>query len=229
MIVAIDGPAGAGKSSVAQAVAARLHLQYIDTGAIYRTLALLARERDIDWQDGDALADLAARLHLRFSIQHNVNTVTAHLDGHDRDVTDAIRAPDISLGASTVAAHPPVRAALLELQRRLGHGAPSLLEGRDIGTVVFPDAQVKIYLTASPETRAQRRHDQLCEKAADPAAIPTVATIAAEIRDRDARDASRPVAPLRPAHDATQVDTTGVPFEEVVDHLVALVQRLTPP
>lgn len=223
MIVAIDGPAGAGKSSVAQAVAARRNLQYIDTGAIYRTLALLAAERGVAWDDGDALADLAARLHLRFAIVAGVNTVTATLDDASREVTDAIRTPEISRAASTVAAHPPVRAALLELQRRLGRAADSLLEGRDIGTVVFPDADVKIYLTASPEARAQRRHDQLLEKAADPADVPSVHDIAADIRERDERDANRPVAPLRPAADATSVDTTGLPFEEVVARLLALI------
>ncbi len=223
MIVAIDGPAGAGKSSVAQAVAARRNLQYIDTGAIYRTLALLAAERGVAWDDGDALAALAARLHLRFAIVAGVNTVTATLDDTAREVTDAIRTPEISRAASTVAAHPPVRAALLDLQRRLGRAADSLLEGRDIGTVVFPDADIKIYLTASPEARAQRRHDQLMEKAPDPAAVPSVADIAADIRERDERDANRPVAPLRPAADATSVDTTGLPFEEVVARLLALI------
>jgi len=226
MIVAIDGPAGAGKSSVAQEVASRLGLQYIDTGAIYRAVAWFADDAGVSFDDGPAVAALADALTIRFTMRGGVNTIVAHLaEGPTHDLTDAIRTPHMSRGSSRVSAHPEVRDALLELQRRLGRATDSLLEGRDIGTVVFPAAEVKVYLTASPDVRAARRRDQMLERGG---AAPPLEEIAAEIRERDHRDSSRPVAPLRPAPDATVIDTSTLSFEEAVEAIVALARRGAP-
>lgn len=224
MIVALDGPAGAGKSSVAQAVARRLGFQYVDTGAIYRTLTLLAKDAGKGFDDAPALAAIAAGLRLEFRMTESVNQVWVSADGGAlRDVTTLIRSVDISRGTSQISALPDVRAALLDLQRRLGSAADCVLEGRDIGTVVFPDAKVKVFLTASPEERAQRRWKQWHDAAADPSSVPSVETIAAEIRDRDDRDSNRAIAPLKPASDAIDLDTTGLTFDEVVAAVVAIV------
>ncbi|MBH25369.1 MAG: cytidylate kinase [Myxococcales bacterium] len=225
MIVAIDGPAGAGKSSVAQAVAERLSLQYVNTGAIYRTLAYMAKEEGVPWEEPARLAALAARLTIRFVMRDGVNTVHVSLDGGEpREVTGVIRAPEISRATSRISAFPEVRAALLELQRQLGRASDSLLEGRDIGTVVFPDADVKLYLTASSRERAGRRRAQQLEAASDPSTVPSLESIAQEIEERDERDANRAVAPLRAAADAVSIDTTGVEFDEVVEQVLSAIR-----
>jgi cytidylate kinase len=225
MIVAIDGPAGAGKSSVSQEVARRLGFQLLDTGAIYRSVALMAKRAGVDEADGEAVAGIAARLRVRFEMRGTLNTVHAALDEDAfEEVTAQIRTPEVSQSASRTSAHPPVRAALLELQRRIGRAQPSVVEGRDIGTVVFPDAEVKVFLTASPLARAERRRAQLLASASDPASVPSLESIAAEIAERDERDQNRPVAPLRPAPDAVWVDSTGVSPDEVTAQIVALAQ-----
>lgn len=228
MIVAIDGPAGAGKSSVAQAVAERLGFQYIDTGAIYRTVAYMAHRGGIDWGAEDALGALASGLEMRFEVRDGVNTVSVERDGAWDEITGPIRTPEMGQGASRVAAHPKVRAALLDLQRRLGQARDSVLEGRDIGTVVFPQADIKLFLTASADARAKRRRDQLVERAADPTTVPSLEEITAEIKERDIRDSTRAVAPLKPADDAVMVDTTGMEFEAVVAHVLAQVNARRP-
>lgn len=218
MIVAIDGPAGAGKSSVALAVARRLGLQYVDTGAIYRAVTLEARRRGLSWTDGPGIAALAAKMTLRFSLDGEVNRVLVTIgDEPEDDVTGEIRSLEISQGTSQVSAMGEVRAALMDLQRRLGRQSDCVLEGRDIGTVVFPDAEVKIFLTASVEERARRRWKQWVERADGTETVPSVDAIAAQIRERDARDSGRAVAPLRAADDATTFDTTTLPFDEAVD------------
>ena len=159
MILAIDGPAGAGKSTVSRDVARRLGFQLLDTGAIYRSVAWLARRQSVSWDDGPALARIALQLQIRFEMRGEVNTVFLTLpDEGELEVTAQVRAPEIGQGASQVSAHPEVRGSLLELQRRLGRARDSVVEGRDIGTVVFPKAEVKVYLTASVEERARRRH-----------------------------------------------------------------------
>ncbi len=221
IIVALDGPAGAGKSTVARLVAERAGLALVDTGAIYRTVALLAERRGTSTDDGETLGGLAATLpaHLHFEVKAGVNNV--YLD--DEDISHAIRTPAVSAGASAVALHPAVRSALLELQRSLGRrGAGSVLEGRDIGTVVFPDADVKAFVTASPEERARRRLAELSAKGDGS----TYETVLAEIVARDAQDANRAVAPLKPAHDAVIVDTTGKSLDEVTDEIMALVRAV---
>lgn len=210
-VIAIDGPAGAGKSTVARALAARLGLFLLDTGAIYRTVALAASRANIPFSDGKRLGELAAGLQIRFDPEGRV-----WLFGED--VSTAIRTPEMSQGASTVSAHPEVRAALLELQRRLARTGGCVVEGRDIGTVVLPDAQVKIFLTASLEVRARRRYDELTARGV---AVDLGATLR-ELAERDHRDSTREVAPLKAAADAVPVDTSGLTQVEVVDELERL-------
>jgi cytidylate kinase len=207
-IVAIDGPAGAGKSTVARQLARLLGFAMIDTGAIYRSVALAARRTGVAWDDDEGLRSLLDKgLGLVFREDRVI------LRGHD--VTEAIRTPEISRGASVVSARPVVRDKLLELQRELGRSAArgAVLEGRDIGTVVFPDAQVKFFLTASDEARAQRRFSELSEKGL----AVNLPDVLADQRSRDKDDTERSIAPLRAASDAIRVDTTGIDLDAVVE------------
>ena len=204
-VVAIDGPAGAGKSTVARAVAAALGWTYLDSGAMYRTVALAALG-----DPGAKPAELARRADIGLGER-------VLLDG--RDVTEAIRAPEVSEAASRVAADPDVRAALVAKQRALLSQGDWVAEGRDIGTVVAPQAEVKVYLTASPEERARRRAGEL---GADPQ------TVLAEQALRDRRDEDREHSPLRPADGAEVLDTTGMTQAQVVEHVAALARRAGP-
>lgn len=212
-IVAIDGPAGAGKSTIAKLAAERLGLMRVDTGAIYRAVALVATERGLS--DEEEIAAAARAIDLLFDGGRVLIGA--------RDVSSAIRTQEISQSASRVSALPAVRAALLELQRRLGraHAKGAVLEGRDIGTVVFPDAEVKVFLTASPEERARRRVKDL-EASGQPA---DYAEVLASIRERDERDSSRAVAPLKPAADAVPLDTTALSLEEVLEAITRIVRE----
>jgi CMP/dCMP kinase len=217
LVVAIDGPAGAGKSTVSRLLAKRLGYDLLDTGAIYRTLALLARQGGVSWQDGPAVAALAAHLDLRFRLEGELNRVFVQ----NADVSAEIRTPEISDGASRVSALPEVRAALLDLQRRLGAAGGVVAEGRDVGTVVFPAAEAKFFLTASAEERARRRTAEL--RAAGRAADEK--TVLAEMVERDQRDSTRAAAPLRKADDAIEVDTSGMGPVEVVEAMLAMVHQ----
>ena len=220
-IVAIDGPAGAGKSTASRAVAARPGFAMVDTGAIYRTVALAATRAGVALDDDASLAALLPTLDIRFAPAAVAGAGQRVLLGDD-DVSEEIRTPPMSLGASKVSARPVVRAGLLDLQRRLAlapGNAGAVLEGRDIGTVVFPDADAKFFLTASAEERARRRHAELRGRG-DASSLEEV--LADQLR-RDRDDAERAVAPLRPADDAVVVDTGGLALEAVVERLVAAV------
>jgi CMP/dCMP kinase len=215
-VVAIDGPAGAGKSTAAKGLAARLGFAFLDTGAIYRALALVARRQGVDWSDGAALAVLAESLPLVFAPEGDVNRVLVE----GQDVTREIRAPEMSDGASRVSAHPPVRAALLALQRRLAAAGSLVAEGRDMGTVVFPDARAKFFLTASARERARRRTVELAAagRPADPDAV------LKEMLARDERDSTRAASPLRRAEDALEIDTEALTAAEVVEKMAGVVR-----
>jgi cytidylate kinase len=219
-IVAIDGPAGAGKSTAAKRLAGRLGYAFLDTGAIYRTLALVGRRRGIDWDDASGLATLAEQLSIVFAPQSEGEMNRILADGED--VTHGIRAPDISDGASRVSAHPPVRAALLGLQRRLAAAGDLVAEGRDMGTVVFPDAPAKFFLTASPAERARRRAQEL---AASGRPVDLNAVLQ-EMLARDQRDTTREVSPLRCAADAILIDSESLNAEEVVDRMVGHIEAI---
>lgn len=221
-IVAIDGPAGAGKSTAARVTAARLGFALVDTGAIYRTVALAATRRGIALDDDARLAELLPTLEIRFAPPASPGDAQHVLLGSE-DVSAEIRTPPMSLGASKVSGRPVVRAGLLDLQRRLAL-APgnrgAVLEGRDIGTVVFPDADAKIFLTASVDVRARRRHAELSGRG-DPS---TLEEVRADQVKRDRDDSQRAVAPLRPAGDAVLLDTSGLSLSEVADAVVHEVE-----
>jgi cytidylate kinase len=217
MIVTIDGPAGAGKSTVARRLARRLDYRLLDTGAIYRAVALGALRAGVALDDEPRLAAIARDLEIDFRFEGDTNPVLVA----GEDVSAAIRTPEASQGASKVSAWPAVRAALLELQRRLGGSGGVVVEGRDTGTVVFPDAGAKFFLTASDEERARRRMDEL---AAGGKATP-LTEVLREIRERDARDAGRDVAPMKAAADAVLVDSSTMTLDEVVSDLERVVRE----
>ncbi|HXU71503.1 MAG TPA: (d)CMP kinase [Polyangia bacterium] len=212
-VIAIDGPAGAGKSTAARALARRLGFFLLDTGAIYRTVALAASRHGVAFSDGDKLGAIAEGLAIRFDEEGRVFL-------GDEDVSKAIRTPEMSQGASTVSAHPPVRQALLGLQRKLAARGRCVVEGRDIGTVVLPWAPLKIFLTASPAVRAQRRYDELVTKGQT---VDLAATLQ-EILIRDERDSNRATAPLKQAEDAVLLDTSELAEASVVDRMEALAR-----
>ncbi|HVY95507.1 MAG TPA: (d)CMP kinase [Solirubrobacterales bacterium] len=208
MVIGIDGPAGAGKSSVARGVAATLGLTYLDSGAMYRSVALAALEQGLDLDDGEALGGLARPLEIDFEGEKVL------LGG--RDVSAAIRAPEVAAAASRVSVHPAVREALVARQRALIGAGRYVAEGRDIGTVVSPDSPLKVFLTASDEERARRRAAQSGE--------PYEAVLAAQ-RERDARDREREHGALRAAPDAVELDTTGLTEDEVVARIVSMARK----
>jgi len=208
MVIAIDGPAGAGKSTVARALAERLGFTYLDSGAMYRCVALAALERGVDPDDGQATGELARLLSI------DLDGERVALDG--LDVSLAIREPRVTEAASRVSVHPAVREAMVAEQRRLISAGRYVAEGRDIGTVVSPEAPLKVFLTASPEERARRRAEQIGE---DPA------TVLAAQRQRDVRDETREHSALRAADDAVEIDTTGLSRDQTVEKIGALAHE----
>lgn len=216
LVVAIDGPAGAGKSTVSYALATRLGYVRIDTGALYRAVALTADARGVAWDDARGLEAVARSVALEF---RRVGDAT-HLfvDGIDREKD--LRTPHISQGASKVSAIPEVRDALMGVQQRMGEAGGVVMEGRDIGTVVFPDADVKFFLTASDEERAKRRLKELLAKGT----TTTLDEVLSEMRERDHRDSMRATAPLKQARDAILVDSTAMTLEGVVARMEAEVR-----
>lgn len=213
MKVAIDGPAGAGKSTVARAIAQDRGFVYLDTGAMYRCVALLALESGIDLSDGPSLGELAESLELAFAPSADGGQRVL-VDG--RDVTGDIRTPRVDEAVSTVSSVPAVRASMVALQRKLAGKADVVAEGRDIGTVVFPDAEVKVFLTADAHARAHRRSVQNAERFADPVDRPCEEDIYRRIVERDRADSTRATAPLAAAPDAVHIDSSGLGVDEVV-------------
>jgi cytidylate kinase len=218
MIVAIDGPAGSGKSTVAREVARRLGFTYLDSGALYRTLALLALEGGLDIGDGPALGRFAGETRIDIGGADD-GSLRVLVDG--RDLTQAIRSPAVTSASSQVAAHPEVRRALLEKQRSIIRSGDHVVEGRDIGTVVAPDAAVKVFLDATPDERVRRRVAEF-ERRGDRAQTNDVR---AAIAERDTRDTTRAAAPLKPASDAVAIDTTSLSPGEAVERVLDLVER----
>jgi cytidylate kinase len=221
-VITIDGPSGSGKGTISQLVAQKLKFNFLDSGALYRLTALAARKRNIDWDDEDRVAKVAEELQVQFETGGEKTVIL--LDGDD--ATDAIRREEMSLGSSKVAAHPKVRAALLNLQKSFQQAPGLVADGRDMGTTVFPDASVKIFLTASAEERAQRRYKQLMEKGESV----SLRALLTDIQARDERDSQRAVSPLKPADDALILDSTTLSIVEVLDRVLdyAAQKGITP-
>lgn len=209
-VIAIDGPSASGKGTVAQRVAEKLGYHYLDSGALYRIVALAGLNAGIAWQDESALAALAAKLDIRFE------GGKIFLDGND--VSEAVRSEQVSRGASEVAVHPQVRSALFDLQRSFRKAPGLVADGRDMGSVVFPEAETKVFLTASAEVRAERRYKQLIAKGIDA----NLAEILQDLQSRDARDRQRSVAPLQQCADATLLDTDPLTIEQAVQTVLDL-------
>ena len=214
LVIAIDGPSGAGKSTVARMLARRLGYTYIDTGAMYRAIGWKAKQEGVDPSDDDALQRLCSRTDV--TIKHDPSVQRVLVNGID--VTGEIRTPEMGMMASAVSRSPAVRARLLTLQRDLGASGGVVMDGRDIGTVVFPGAEVKFYLDASAEERGRRRWQELKEKGMDV----DQAVITAEIRVRDLQDSSRDIAPLKRAADACYVDSSSMTIDEVVASMLSV-------
>jgi cytidylate kinase len=220
-VVAIDGPAGAGKSTVSRRVAQALGYTLLDTGALYRCVALRATREGAT--EEAAIGAVAANLAAEDAIQFRSTPEGPQLVlMNGEDVSQAIRTPEMSQGASKVSAIPAVRAALLDMQRAVGRNGGVVVEGRDIGSVVFPDAEAKFFLTASVEARAKRRHLELQQGAA----APSLESVMREVEERDRRDSNRPVAPLVQVADAALVDSSALSIDQVVDSIVERVRRV---
>jgi len=214
-IVTIDGPSGSGKGTISRAVAVRVGWHLLDSGALYRLVALAGLKQSVKSDDVDAHARIAGSMDVRFDVAPDGDELVI-LSGEE--VTRQIRSEEAGQGASRVAAWPPVRNALLDRQRAFAKAPGLVADGRDMGTIVFPEADLKIFLTASPEERARRRYKQLKDKGSD-VSLPALSR---EITERDLRDSTRAVAPLKPAPDAEVIDSTSLTIEQVIDRVIAL-------
>lgn len=216
IIVAIDGPAGAGKSTIAKIVAAKLEFSYIDTGAMYRAIALKALEEGII-EDKDAIEKLAERIDITFKADGNLNRVYA--DG--QEITELIRTPEVSNQASFVSSLGGVRAAMLVKQRELGNRGNAVMDGRDVGTCIFPDASIKVFLTATSMERARRRYIELVAKGSKI----DIYELKAEIDARDKADSERAIAPLKKADDAVEIDSTKLSIQQTAEMIIEMAKR----
>lgn len=217
LIITIDGPAGAGKTTTSRILARHLNYQYVDTGALYRGVAFEARRESIDPNDNVGLKNLCGKLALKF-IQ---NDQGVRLISNASDITDQIRTPEISMLASAVSANPEVRRYLLDVQREMGKKKRAVFEGRDMGTVVFPGADVKFFLHASLQARARRRFTELGS-----ASSQQIEEVEKDMRRRDKNDSSRQIAPLKPAEDAIIIDSTEIPVDEVVELMLSHIRNI---
>lgn len=218
LTIALDGPSGAGKSTIAKAVAEKLGLLYLDTGAMYRTCGLACLRAGLTMKDREEIIALVGRIEIDIRFVEGEQHI--YLDGED--VSEAIRSPEISIWASDVSAIPEVRVRMTEMQREIASRQPLIMDGRDIGTYVLPDADVKIFLTAKPEVRAERRFEQL--EAKHPGEV-TYAEVLRDIMYRDKQDSGREFAPLKQAEDAIVLDTSDQTVEETVAQVLAIVKR----
>lgn len=218
LLITIDGPSGAGKTTVSRRLADRLGYRYIDTGALYRGVALAAISSGLNPDDDDGLEKLCNTLKINFVLEKK----GLRLKLNDSDITDRIRTPEITMFASAASARPVVRNFLLSLQRDLGREKGVVFEGRDMGTVVFPGADVKFFLDASPEIRAKRRYDEL--KSINPQPLKAVER---DMARRDKNDSTRDLAPLTPAEDAIRIDSTDLSIEDVVEQMVTVIGNLS--
>ena len=216
--IALDGPAGAGKSSIAKRAAKALDFIYVDTGALYRTIGLAATRKGVEPKPSAEVEKLLSEITVDLTFNDKGEQIVL-LDGED--VSGLIRTPEASMMASKISAVPSVRAYLLDLQRNMAKSHNVIMDGRDIGTVVLPDANVKIFLTASPEARAQRRFKELCEKGMDV----KYEDILNEVITRDYNDSHRETAPLKPAEGCVMVDTTELDFEQSVEKIISLIKE----
>ena len=217
-VLTIDGPSGSGKGTISRLVATRIGWHYLDSGALYRAVGLAAAWEQVDLSDEEAVAACAARADIHF--ENQADGGEPHVIVNGKDATHQLRMETAGAAASAIAALPAVRAALVDLQRGFRRSPGLVADGRDMGTVIFPDAPFKVFLTASAAERAQRRYKQLKAKGLSV----TLAALLHEIEARDARDAARVVAPLKPAADAVTIDTTGMPVQTVVSRVLALVR-----
>jgi cytidylate kinase len=218
LLITIDGPSGAGKTTVSRILADRLGYRYIDTGALYRGVALAAISSGLNPDDNDGLEKLCNTLKINFVLEEK----GLRLKLNDSDITDRIRTPEITMFASAASARPVVRNFLLNLQRDLGREKGVVFEGRDMGTVVFPSADVKFFLDASPKTRAKRRYDELKSINSQP-----LETVEKDMARRDKNDSTRNLAPLTPAEDAIRIDSTDLSIEDVVEQMVTVIGNLS--
>lgn len=215
--IAIDGPGGAGKSSIAKAVAKKLDILYVDTGALYRTVGLFVKQNGVDPKNAEAVGALLPSLSIIVKYEDGAQVV--YLNGTNHG--DAIRTPEMSMYASAVSAIPAVRAFLLETQKEIARHNSVIMDGRDIGTVILPDAKVKIFMTASPECRAMRRYNELIAKGQSV----KYEDVLAEMNSRDNADSSREIAPTKAADDAILLDNSELDFEQSVDAVIAIVRE----